>query len=56
MKKIKIDKELISGKFIAINEDGYVLTTTLATEREIGLIYYPAVFNTEEDVKKIFKY
>lgn len=52
MKKIKIDKELISGKFIAINEDGYVLTKTLATEREIGLIYYPAVFNTEEDVKK----
>ena len=52
MKKIKIDKELISGKFIAINEDGYVLTKTLATEREIGLICYPAVFNTEEDVKK----
>ena len=52
MKKIKIDKELTSAKFIAINEDGYVLTKTLATEREIGLIYYPAVFNTEEDVKK----
>lgn len=52
MRKIKIDKELISGKYIIVNEDRDVVSETLAGKRELGFVHYPAVFNTEEDAIK----